>query len=89
MFEIVLLLAIVIGLVLTIAMCWQESKRRNINFFLAIFFCIILSPLITYFVISSFGLKSARGCKWCGNSENEAKFCGICRKNENGDLRPF
>lgn len=87
--EHIMLLYGLIGWGLAFAMCWQESKLRKINFFWALFLCVIITPLIAYFIISGYGLRNPRGCKWCGNTENEAEFCGICRKNENGDLRPF
>jgi hypothetical protein len=31
--------------------------------------------------------RNPKGCKWCGNTKNEAKFCGLCGKNENGEQR--
>ena len=65
-------------------MCYQESKNRKINFFLALLICIVTTPLIGYFIISSFGLRNPKGCNWCGNTKNEAVFCGICGKNDEG-----
>lgn len=72
---------------LTILMCWQESKKRKIHFGLALFICILLTPLFGYFILSSRPLRHPRGCKHCGNSFNEANFCGICGKNEDGLTR--
>ena len=78
---------IIIGVVLTltILMCYQESKKRKINFFIALLLCFVNTPLIGYFIVSSRPLRNPRGCKWCGNEKNEAKYCGICGKNENGE----
>ena len=80
---------LVLGIVavLTILMCWHESKARKINFLLAILLCIVVTPLFGYFIISSMALRNPRGCDWCGNSENEAEFCGLCKKNAEGLTR--
>ncbi|MES2656369.1 MAG: hypothetical protein V4620_12315 [Bacteroidota bacterium] len=83
----ILTIILIVFFLLAILMCWQESKKRKINFFVALFICVITTPLIGYFIISSFGLRNPRGCKWCGNEYNEAEYCGICKKNENGELK--
>ncbi|MEO6668845.1 MAG: hypothetical protein ABIN36_05185 [Ferruginibacter sp.] len=83
-----LIIAGTIGYLLALLMCWQESKNRKINFILAICVCIIITPLFGYLFISSFPKRNARGCKWCGNSRNEAEYCGLCHKNEAGASRP-
>ena len=75
----------IIMLVLAILMCLQESKKRKINFWLALLICILVSPVFGYFIISSFGLRNPRGCTWCGNQYNEAVFCGICGKDADGN----
>jgi len=76
-----------IGYILALLMCWQESRQREINFLVAILFCVFFTPLFGYFFISLFPKRNRRGCKWCGNKKNEAEFCGICYKNEEGLLR--
>lgn len=68
--------------------CWHESKIRKIGFAPAVLICIILTPLIGYLVVSGRPLRNPKGCKWCGNTQNEAEFCGICGKNEEGNPRP-
>ncbi len=74
-----------VALALTILMCLQESKKRKINFLVALLLCIILTPLIGYLIISGRPLRNPKGCKWCSNEKNEAEYCGICGKNENGE----
>lgn len=80
---------IVIGVLLTITilMCLQESKKRKINFFVALFLCLITTPLFGYFIVSGRPLRNPKGCKWCGNEKNETEYCGVCGKNENGEQR--
>ena len=57
-------------------MCIQESKKRKINFFLA----LVISPLFGYFIILNRPLRNNKGCVHCGNTCNEAEFCGLCGK---------
>lgn len=78
-------LLIGIPLLLVILMCLQESKKRKINLFVALLLCVLTTPLIGYFIVSSRPLRQARGCAWCGNEKNEAEYCGICGKNEIGN----
>jgi uncharacterized membrane protein SpoIIM required for sporulation len=68
-------------------MCWQESQKRKIHFIFALLLCCIITPFFAYFIISARGLRNAQGCIHCGNKKNEAEYCGLCGKNENGDLR--
>ena len=76
---------IIVGSILTLLMCWQESKRRKISFIGALAFCLFISPLFGYFVIvGMFPLRNVAGCAWCGNKYNEAEYCGICMKNKDG-----
>lgn len=79
---------IIILSLLVLLMCYQESKKRKINFFIAILICILVSPLFGYFIISNFKLRNQLGCDWCGNKYNEAEFCGLCNKNKAGEIRP-
>lgn len=89
LFETILICVSLFIILITILMCKQESERRKVNFFVAILICVIISPLFGYFIITSFKLRNPIGCNWCGNEYNEAEYCGICKKNINGDLRPF
>ncbi len=75
---------LLIGLSLTVLMCYQESKNRKISFVGALLLCIIATPLIGYFIISNFRSRNPKGCKWCGNERNEVEFCGVCKKNIEG-----
>jgi multisubunit Na+/H+ antiporter MnhG subunit len=68
-------------------MCLQESKKRKIHFVVALLFCLLITPFFAYFIISAQGLRNPRGCNRCGNTKNEAEYCGLCKKNEFGELR--
>ena len=79
---------ILFAVVITVLMCWQESRKRDIHFVVALLICLLTTPFIGYFIISSRKLRNSIGCRWCGNSANEAVFCGICNKDAVGNLRP-
>jgi hypothetical protein len=64
---------------------WHEGRRRTIGFIPALLIAFLI-PLFGIFIIESFRLKTA-GCKWCGNKYNEAEYCGVCGKNEAGELK--
>lgn len=84
----VFLIVIISGVILlVILMCWQESRKRKISFVGAFLICLFTSPFLGYFIISGRPLRNPRGCKWCGNTKNEAEYCGLCGKNEAGEVR--
>jgi hypothetical protein len=84
---------IILGLVgifyvaIAVMMCIQESRNRKISIFVALLLSIIITPFFAYFVFGMLPARNPKGCKWCGNTKNEAKFCGLCGKNENGEQR--
>jgi presenilin-like A22 family membrane protease len=85
--QIIVSVLIIIGLTLCVLMCIQESKRRKLNIIMAFLICIFCTPLIAYFIFESLPLRNPRGCIQCNNEYNEAEFCGICGKNDAGELR--
>jgi hypothetical protein len=72
--------------VIAFLFAWHEGRRRTIGFIPALLIAFLI-PLFGIFIIESFRLKTA-GCKWCGNKYNEAEYCGVCAKNEAGELKP-
>jgi len=83
-----LMIAILAAVVLTLLMCVQESRKRKIHFAVALLLCILLTPLLGYFIISNQPLRNQQPCNWCGNTQKETIYCGICGKNEAGEIRP-
>lgn len=77
-----------VAMVLSVGMAWQEGRKRTCGFAGALAMCLFLSPLFGYFAVLLFPLKRPSGCKWCGNEQNEAEYCGLCGKNMRGELRP-
>ena len=69
---------IAIFLVLAVLMCYQESKRRQINFYVALLLSLVLTPIISYIIILNRPLREARACENCGNTKNETDVCGVC-----------
>ncbi len=80
---------IIVGIfaLLAVGMAWQDGRRRTCGFLGALIICFITTPIFGYFIVLLFPLKEPKGCKWCGNKENEAEYCGVCGKNEAGELR--
>lgn len=66
--------------ILTVLMCYQESRKRKISFLTALIYSLLLTPIISYIIILNRPLRNARGCEWCGNAKNEAEICGKCGK---------
>ena len=71
---------------LAILMCLQESRRRKISFIAALLLSIFITPFFAYFIIGLLPLRNAKGCKWCDNTANEAEYCGLCGKNDAGEV---
>ena len=76
-----------IGLVVYIILALLVApigKNRQIGFWKTFMWAIILSPFFAIFIAMNSGKLNAKGCKHCGNDQNEAEFCGLCKKNEQG-----
>jgi hypothetical protein len=72
----------------SILYAWFEGSKRKPGFIGCLIIMLLFTPFFGYFIIESFSKKNAKGCKWCGNKYNEAVYCGMCGKNDDGDLRP-
>ncbi len=77
---------VIVSLIFAVLVAFAGVKRR-IGFWKGLFWCIVLTPFIGLFIIMNSGRLDARGCRHCGNTYNEAEFCGICKKNEAGFTR--
>jgi branched-subunit amino acid permease len=64
----------------------MEGKNRRIGFWAAFILSIVITPLVAWFFVMNSGAKNAVGCIHCGNKYNEVEFCGICGKNEAGEV---
>jgi RsiW-degrading membrane proteinase PrsW (M82 family) len=85
------LFSVILGsclIILSVLMCYQESKRKPISFLVAILLCFIITPIGVYLLYRFLPNKNPIGCMHCGNSKNEAEYCGICGKNILGDFHP-
>lgn len=61
--------------------------KRRIGFWKSFFWSVLLSPFIGLIITLNSGRLDARGCMHCGNTYNEAEFCGMCNKNAEGLTR--
>ncbi len=57
------------------------------GFWRAFLLSLFLSPLIGILITLGGAQKNPKGCSHCGNVHNEAEFCGLCGKNDAGELR--
>jgi hypothetical protein len=66
---------------------WQEGAKKSTGFIGTLLIILVL-PFIGYWLVELLQNNKAKGCAWCGNIYNEAIYCGICGKNEAGEMRP-
>jgi hypothetical protein len=62
------------------------GRTRKLGFGKSLLICLICSPFLGFLIILGWGMANPKGCKWCGNKDNEAEFCGLCGKNEHGEI---
>ena len=72
---------------ISILYAWFEGSKRRPGFVGCLLIMLLFTPFFGYFIIEAFSKKNAKGCKWCGNKYNEAEYCGLCGKNEAGEIR--
>jgi hypothetical protein len=63
------------------------GRNKKLGFVMTLLICIFLSPFIGFLISENSALKFPIGCNWCGNNDNEARYCGICGKDINGELK--
>ena len=66
----------------------KMARDKKLGFVRGFCLALFVSPFLAFFFAMNSGSSNPRGCKHCGNTENEAEYCGLCHKNEAGDLRP-
>ena len=64
------------------------GKYKTLGFWKTFLLCLFFSPFGGYIIATAGGMRNAKGCTWCGNKYNEAEYCGLCGKNEKGEIRP-
>ena len=64
------------------------GRHKTLGFWKTFIFCLALSPFFGYLIADGGGQANAKGCKWCDNKYNEAEYCGLCGKNDSGEIRP-
>ncbi|MFT4523470.1 MAG: hypothetical protein ACI8ZN_002424 [Bacteroidia bacterium] len=60
------------------------GTNRKGGFLRAFLLGLFLTPLVGIILVIGSAQKNPKGCIHCGNSANEAEFCGLCGKNEEG-----
>jgi hypothetical protein len=83
-----LYISIIIYIGLSYLIALKIGKQKTIGFWKTFILCLVISPFIGLLISEGGAKANARGCGWCGNKYNEAVFCGLCGKNETGEIRP-
>jgi len=86
-FNIFFIIFAIFWITISVLYAWFEGSKRKPGFWGCLVIMILFTPFFGYFIIESFSQKKAKGCNWCGNKYNEAKYCGVCGKNEEGIVR--
>ncbi len=73
-------------IILSVLYSWHEGRKKATGF-IGTLLLILLIPFIGYWIVELLSNKKAKGCNWCGNKYNEAEYCGLCGKNEIGEIR--
>ncbi|MES2849257.1 MAG: hypothetical protein V4685_09380 [Bacteroidota bacterium] len=82
-----IILLAVIYIPLCFLYAWFEGSKKATGF-IGTLLLVLLLPFISYWIVESLSNKKAKGCAWCGNKYNEAAYCGLCGRNEAGEIRP-
>jgi hypothetical protein len=64
------------------------GKQKALGFWKTFLLCLVISPFFGYLIAENGRSIYARGCRWCKNDYNEAAYCGLCGKNDEGEVRP-
>ncbi len=81
-------IGILIYIIISYLIADKIGRHKKIGFLNTFLLCLFTTPFIGYLIAEGGGRSNAKGCKWCGNKENEAEFCGLCGKNDDGETRP-
>lgn len=81
------LAAIIVHLLFSYLVADKIGRKKTIGFGYSLLLCLLITPFFGYLITENFGVVNPRGCKWCGNKENEAEYCGECGKNDAGEIR--
>jgi hypothetical protein len=66
--------------------CYQRGKQKKAGILTVILIMIFATPFIGYFIVEALP-NHKRPCQYCDNKYNEAEYCGVCGKNEEGMVK--
>lgn len=76
-----------IGWIIGALLVGFAGTNRRMGFLGAFALGLLLTPIIALIIVIGAKHEHPRGCRHCGNAENEADHYGLCGKNEAGELR--
>jgi hypothetical protein len=63
------------------------GKYKKLGLWKTFVLCLIISPFFGYFIAENSRALNPKRCRWCQNNYNEAEYCGVCGKNDRGEVR--
>lgn len=65
-------------------------RTKKIHFLIALPLVLfsMASFMLIYFLLENLSAKKKRICEKCGNTANEAEYCGLCGRNVSGEYHP-
>jgi RsiW-degrading membrane proteinase PrsW (M82 family) len=66
--------------------CYQRGQQKKAGFIKVLLIMLFCTPFIGYWIVEALP-NHKMPCTWCGNKNNEAEYCGLCGKNQMGELK--
>lgn len=82
-------IGLIIYITLSFLIAHLIGRHKKIGFANSLILCILITPFFGFLITEGGAAKNPKGCNWCDNKENEAEYCGLCNKNEKGEIRPI
>lgn len=78
----------IVFLFLLVMYCLERGRQKKIGIPGVVAIMIFATPFFGYFIVEALP-NHKKPCKWCGNKFNEAEYCGLCGKNDIGEIKPL
>ncbi len=76
----------ILFIILSFLYLYNVARFKKCGFIGGLLIFIFTTPFFGYFIVEMLPMKHQKKCNWCGNKNMETEYCGVCGKNENGDV---
>lgn len=83
----IIIIIVAFGLI-PLGIAWFIGRHKRIGFWKSLLVSVIFTPFVGFFITNNSPTRYPIGCKWCGNVDNEAEYCGLCGKSWDGSVKP-